>query len=158
MKKKLFFVFSLLFLFSNSLFADLWFFFPHYIKVDKVVPIYKQEVSKNTINSCEWKKKKSFAFCTEDAVILHNHISGKSIEQLNPRYKLDGEDIVYYDESSDECFNVVAELNCSEKIQADSLKKIKFYKNIAEYKGKLYVKYSNEPLWFIDIRKEYSFF
>lgn len=150
---KIFTAFSIIF--STSLFAtDL--IFPNYVKVDKVIPLKEDKIVSHTIEHCDYSFSKSRAFCSENAILFPKYISGKDNDQLAGYYgKEEGK--VFFDEAEDICFTIDIDKDCYDKEQKDYKKVIYSYKNIAYSNGKTYIKYSKEPLWYINIKTKHFF-
>jgi len=154
MNKKLIFIASSILLSTNIFAGMLDVILPHYVQVDKSIPLYEYQMTTHTIETCEFSQYRVETTCTENVKKFKKYISGLDASQISEYYEKHL-DTVYYDENTDSCFKYDEEKVCSMKEQKDYLPVIYAYKNIAWSKGKTYEKYSKEPLDYIDIRKGY---
>lgn len=130
------------------------FLLPHYVKVDKVVPMKEDRIAEHTIESCTFVQNKESVSCTDTAVLYPRYVSGLDKDQKAEFYEKHL-NTVFFDEANNSCFTFEEEEVCEEVAQNDYIPVVYSYKNVAYSNGEEYIVYSQEPLMFIDTRTKY---
>ena len=151
MLKKIFY-FSLIFSYSIASASSFDFILPHYVKVDKVIPIIEKQLISHNVEHCDFIQTKENIKCRENSIIIKKNLGGYSSQYISEFNEYHPE-VSYFDENKGTCFHFIKEKKCHNIVQKDYLNVVVSYKNIAYSKGHTYISFSDEPKCFIKLKK-----